>query len=63
MNCSVGAVYCNKTVPEMKEVIEQLSVDHGGFVMKGGTFKPEGCISKNKVLKLTLFFYSLKRLQ
>lgn len=54
INYSVGAVYCNKTVPQMNEVIEQLSVSHGGFVRKGGAFKPEGCISKNKV-KVTLF--------
>jgi hypothetical protein len=34
----------------MQEVIEQLSVDYGGFVRKGGFFKPEGCIAKNKVV-------------
>ena len=39
----------------MEEVIEQLSVDHGGSVRKGGTFKPEGCMSKNKVLRLHFF--------
>ena len=43
-------MYCNKTVPRMQEVIEQLSVDHGGFVRKGGFFKPAGCIAKNKVV-------------
>ena len=33
----------------MQEVIEQLSVDYGGFVKKGGAFKPRGCIPKHKV--------------
>ena len=45
----VGAVYCNKTVPRMQEVIEQLSVDYGGLTKKGGVFKPKGCIAKNKL--------------
>ncbi|XP_028403020.1 beta-1,4-galactosyltransferase 4-like [Dendronephthya gigantea] len=45
----VGPVYYNKSVPRMQEVIEQLSVDFGGFVKKGGAFKPRGCIAKNKL--------------
>ena len=46
---SVGAVYCNKTVPQMQEVVEQLSSDYDGLVKKGGAFTPTGCIAKNKV--------------
>ncbi|CAB3984147.1 beta-1,4-N-acetylgalactosaminyltransferase bre-4 [Paramuricea clavata] len=45
----VGAVYCNKTVPQMQEVVEQLSSDYDGLVKKGGAFTPTGCIAKNKL--------------
>lgn len=46
---AVGPVYINKTVPEMKEVIEELSVEFGGFVEKGGASRPKNCFAKHKV--------------
>ena len=50
----VGNLYVNKTVPTMKEIIKELSVLYGGFVKKGGAYKPKDCIPKDKVQNLSI---------
>ena len=40
----------DQRIPEMEEIVKEYSVSHGGWVEKGGKWKPKDCVSKAKVI-------------
>lgn len=39
----------DQRVPEMEDIIKEYTVNHGGWVEKGGKWKPKDCIPMAKV--------------
>ena len=46
---SVGHINVDKSVPKMEEVEKQMSREFGGWVSKGGSWRPTECRARVKV--------------